>query len=305
MLQMVDQAHKQRFYFGPQAEIARKNTSNLRLSFEFFPPKNKKMHDQLWQAIEKLVPLSPHYVSVTYGAGGSTRSRTHKTVRDIITKTGLDVAAHLTCVGAQKSQIDAIAEQYWEDGVRHIVALRGDPAEGVGERYSPTPGGYPYASDLVAGLKKRHDFKISVAVYPERHPESADWRAELDNLKRKIDAGADQAITQFFFEPEYYARFRDRCADAGISIPLIPGLMPILNFQNLIPMAQACGATVPAYMRRLFDGLENDRKSHELISNSLVTELASILLGMGCEEIHLYTLNRSEFACAFARYLAA
>ena len=226
------------------------------VSFEFFPPKTEEMHRTLWASILRLAPLKPAYVSVTYGAGGSTRERTHATVVRILRETDLTPAAHLTCVAATCWEIDAVAKRYWDAGIRHIVALRGDPPGHLGGKpgaYQAHPGGYPFAVDLVKGLKRIADFDISVAAYPETHPEAKDPESDLDNLKRKVDAGASRAITQFFFDPAVFLRFRDRVRAAGISVPLIPGILPVTNFARVVQFAASCGTSVPRWMPELFE----------------------------------------------------
>ena len=273
------------------------------VSYEFFPPKNEKMEKTLWVSIQKLERLRPDFVSVTYGAGGSTRERTHRTVVRMAKETNLKPAAHLTCVESDKSEMDAIAKDYWENGVRHIVALRGDPTTGISDKYTPTANGYAYGSDLVAGLKSIADFEISVSAYPERHPESASWAAEIDNLKRKVDAGATRAITQFFFEPDTFMRFQDRVLDAGINIPIVPGLMLQPNFKGLKRMADMCGVTVPDWYCSLFDGLNDEVETRKLLTASLASELSAELLNRGVKHFHLYTLNRAELALVVSRVL--
>ena len=279
------------------------DTGNVRVSFEFFPPKTEKAETRLWDAIAKLEPLSPDFVSVTYGAGGSTRERTHRTVERMARETSFSPAAHLTCVEATRDEIDAIADDYWNAGVRHIVALRGDPSTGIGERYQPFAGGYAYASDLVAGLKRRHDFEVTVSAYPELHPESADWNAEIDNLKRKVDAGAQRAITQFFFSPDTFWRFHDKVLDAGIDIPIVPGLMLQPNFKGLARMSKLCGVAVPPWYAELFDGLDDDAVTRDLLTASLASELTAELYERGVRDFHLYTLNRAEIASSVSRIL--
>ena len=274
----------------------------VRVSFEFFPPKTDKMQEQLWTSIERLAPLNPHFVSVTYGAGGSTRERTHETVVRIQKEKGLQAAAHLTCVGADQEEVDAVAKHYWESGIRHIVALRGDPPEGE-SRYSPHPGGYAYASDLVSGLKKVADFEISVAAFPEPHPEAASAEADLDNLKRKIDAGASRAITQFFFDPDIYRRFRDRAVAAGITVPIVPGLMPATNFVQMSLFAEKAGASVPNWMHDIFDGLEDDVETRRLVAASIAAAQVRSLVSDGVSEFHFYTLNRADLTYAICHIL--
>ncbi|MDH3989023.1 MAG: methylenetetrahydrofolate reductase [Gammaproteobacteria bacterium] len=270
---------------------------SIDVSFEFFPPSTAAMEKTLWDSIEHLGVLNPRFVSVTYGADGSTRERTHAAVGRILNETDLTAAPHLTCVGASKAEIDEIAREYWDMGVRHIVALRGDPAKDA-KGYSPHPDGYAYASDLVAGLKKIADFEISVAAYPEVHPEAASAADDLDNLKRKLDAGASRAITQFFFDVERYFRFRDTCAQAGIESEVVPGILPITRFPQLQRFAEQCGATVPAWLRERFDGLEDDPETRRLIAASVVIEQVALLKKEGVEEFHFYTLNRHELTYA-------
>ena len=288
---------------GPVARTAGALTDDVHVSFEFFPPKSEKMEKSLWDSIHKLEVLEPDFVSVTYGAGGSTRERTHRTVTRMVTETNLNPAAHLTCVEAHKNEIDEIARDYWDNGVRHIVALRGDPPTGIGQAYTPFNGGYAYGSDLVAGLKKVADFEVSVSAYPERHPESTNWDTEIDNLKRKIDAGASRAITQFFFSPDVFIRFLDRTQDAGIEIPIVPGLMLQPNFKGLKRMSDMCGIDVPSWYADLFEGLEDDPQSRQLLTASLVTELTAELYDRGVRHFHLYTLNRAELALTVSRVL--
>lgn len=276
---------------------------NVRVSFEFFPPKTSKAEDRLWSAIEKLQPLRPDFVSVTYGAGGSTRERTHRTVERMAKETDFRPAAHLTCVDASKEAIDEIAREYWDAGVRHIVALRGDPSSGIGDAYQPHPDGYAYGSDLVAGLKEIADFEVSVSAYPELHPESANWQAELDNLKRKADAGATRAITQFFFSPDTFWRFQDKVLDAGIDIEVVPGLMLQPNIKGLIRMSSLCGVTVPGWYAEMFEDLDDDPVTRDMLTASLMSELTAELYDRGVRNYHLYTLNRAEIASAVARVL--
>ena len=272
------------------------------VSFEFFPPKSEKMEETLWQSIETLAPLGPRFVSVTYGAGGSTRERTHATVARIVRETDIPAAAHLTCVDATRDEIDAIARDYWAAGVRHIVALRGDPPRS-GEKYAGHPGGYANAAELVAGLKRIAPFEISVAAYPECHPDSAHAQADIDNLKAKIDAGANRAITQFFFSPEHFFRFRDAAAAAGIKAEIVPGIMPVSTFAATKRMADMCGTEVPMWMERLFDGLEDHAGARQLVAATLAAELCRKLYAGGVREFHFYTLNRAELAYAICHLL--
>ena len=275
---------------------------DIDVSFEFFPPKNEKMEEQLWDAVRTLEPLAPSFVSVTYGAGGSTRERTHATVARIQRETSLAAAAHLTCVEATKAEIDQVAEEYWAAGVRHIVALRGDPPA-AGAKFASHPGGYENAALLVAGLKRLHPFEISVAAYPECHPDSPDMTADIDNLKRKFDAGATRAITQFFHEPETFFRYRDEVAAAGIDAEIVPGIMPVTNFASVVRMSKMCGTEVPAWMARLFDGLEDHPASRQLIAATLAAELSRKLYAGGVKSLHFYTLNRAELAFAICHLL--
>ncbi|MBC9033160.1 methylenetetrahydrofolate reductase [NAD(P)H] [Sphingomonas sp. JC676] len=272
------------------------------VSFEFFPPKTEKMEETLWESIQTLSPLGPRFVSVTYGAGGTTRERTHNTVARIARETGIPAAAHLTCVEATKEEIDQVAEEYWAAGVRHIVALRGDPPR-VGEKFRSHPGGYENAAALVAGLQKLHPFEISVAAYPECHPDSPDATADLDNLKRKIDAGATRAITQFFFTPEAFFRFRDDAAAAGISAELVPGIMPVMNYASVVRMSGMCGTEVPAWMGRLFEGLDEHPAARQLVAATLAAELCRKLYAGGVRQFHFYTLNRAELSYAICHLL--
>jgi methylenetetrahydrofolate reductase (NADPH) len=272
------------------------------VSFEFFPPKTEKMAETLWRSVERLTPFKPTFVSVTYGAGGTTRERTHTTVRRIVEETPLEAAAHLTCVAATSAEIDEIANEYWAMGVRHIVALRGDMPE-PGQPYKPTAHGYAYASDLVRGLKKLHDFEISVAAYPETHPEAKDLAAEIDNLKRKFDAGANRAITQFFFETEDFLRYRDRMAAAKIDMPIIPGILPVTNFKSMVAFAGRCGATVPKWVAQRFDGLDDDLETRSGIAAAMAVEQCKQLEREGVNAFHFYTLNRAELTTAICRML--
>jgi methylenetetrahydrofolate reductase (NADPH) len=277
--------------------------ANLAVSFEFFPPKTEKMEQTLWQAVHKLAPLQPEFVSVTYGAGGTTRERTHATVCRLQKETGIQAAAHLTCVGATREEIDTIAKTYWDSGIRHIVALRGDPPTGVGTAYEPHPGGYAYAADLVAGLKRAADFEISVAAYPESHPQATSPADDLDNLKRKIDAGATRAITQFFFDVTAYLRFVERAAAAGITVPIVPGILPITNFTRAIEFAGSCGAAIPPWMADLFAGLDNDPETRQLVAATVAVEQCRQLHAEGIQNFHFYTLNRAELTVGICHML--
>jgi len=274
-----------------------KSSSKINVSFEFFPPNSAAMQKTLWSSIDHLRVLEPRFVSVTYGADGSTRERTHEAVTRIIDETELTAAPHLTCVGASRAEIDEIARQYWDIGVRHLVALRGDPP-GEDKHYVPHPEGYAYASDLVAGLKKVADFDISVAAFPEVHPEAEDARADLENLWRKFDAGASRAITQFFFDIGSYLRFRDQCAKFGIDSQIVPGILPITRFPQLTRFAEQCGASIPPWLTDRFDGLEDDAETRKLIAAAVAIEQVSLLRKEGVEEFHFYTLNRHELTYA-------
>ena len=273
------------------------------VSFEFFPPKTEKMEEQLWASVKRLAPLAPEFVSVTYGAGGSTRERTHTTVSRIVKETALRPAAHLTCVNATKAEVDEVARAYWAAGVRHIVALRGDPPEGVGTAYVPHPGGYQNAADLTAGLKKIANFEISVAGYPEKHPESKTQQLDIDNLKSKVDAGADRIITQFGFDNTHYLRFLERARAAGIWVPIIPGIVPIHNFRQVAGFAVRAGASVPAWMARRFEGLEDDPATTHLVAAAVATEQAMDLVDEGVKTFHFYSLNRADLVYAICHLL--
>lgn len=275
-----------------------------KLSFEFFPPNSDAMAARLWDSVLRLAPLNPAFVSVTYGAGGTTRGRTHETVTRIRRETDLVAAAHLTCIDATRDEVDGVARRYWESGVRHIVALRGDPAEGTAH-HTPHPGGYAYAADLVQGLKRIADFEISVAAYPETHPEAASAQADLDNLKRKIDAGAVRAITQYFFDVDVYFRFLDRVRGAGITIPIVPGIMPVSNFAQIVRFSATCGATVPAWLYDLFDGLEKDGETRKLVGATVAAEQCRLLQAQGIDAFHFYTLNRADLTYAISHVLGA
>lgn len=273
------------------------------LSFEFFPPRTEALEQQLWACITRLAPLLPRFVSVTYGAGGSTRERTHATVAQLARETDLLPAAHLTCVGATRQEVDQVARAYWEAGVRHIVALRGDAAPGTA--YAPHPGGYAYAADLVAGLRRVADFEISVAAYPETHPAAVSAEADLDNLKRKLDAGATRAITQYFFDTESYLRFLDHCLAAGITAPIVPGIMPIANFAQAAKFSAMCGTSVPGWLAKLFEGTEEDAELRRIVGAMVAAEQARTLQANGVDEFHIYTLNRPDLTYALAHILGA
>lgn len=274
------------------------------VSFEFFPPKTEEMEQKLWTSIRQLEPLGPSFVSVTYGAGGSTRERTHHTVKRILQETSLNPAAHLTCVAASRSEVDRVAKDYWDAGVRHIVALRGDPPHDTGSTgYVPHPEGYRYGCELVEGLRKIADFEISVPAFPEKHPESANFDADIDYLKRKIDAGATRAITQYFFDVEHYFRFIDKVNKAGISIPVVPGLLPVTNLEQVRKFSAMCGASVPRWLSDLFEGLANDPIRRNAVAVSVATEQARRLMESGVKHLHFYTLNRADLTTAICHML--
>jgi len=275
---------------------------DIDVSFEFFPPKTDKMADTLWESIKTLEPLHPRFVSVTYGAGGSTRERTHATVDRILKETGLTPAAHLTCVGASRDEIDSIARDYWELGVRNIVALRGDPPE-AGTKYQPHVEGYRDACELVAGLKKVAPFDISVAAYPEIHPDSSSRGFDLENLRRKVDAGADRAITQFFFSAECFFRFRDEAAAAGIDAEIVPGILPVSNVATTRRFAATCGASIPQWLDELFEGLDDLPSARQLIAATVAAEICGQLYAGGVRHFHFYTLNRAELSYAICHLL--
>jgi methylenetetrahydrofolate reductase (NADPH) len=274
----------------------------VQVSFEFFPPKDAAMEQTLWASIERLAPLHPRFVSVTYGADGSTRERTHKVITRVLRETSLTGAPHLTCIGASRDEIREIARRYWEEGVRNVVALRGDPPAGVAN-YIPHPGGYAYAADLVRGLKDVADFDISVAAFPETHPEAQSPGQDLANLKRKLDAGATRAITQFFFDTDRYLDFRDRCATARIDAVIVPGILPITRFPQMLRFAERCGASVPAWLIERFDGLDDDPETRKMIAASVAIEQVARLRREGVDEFHFYTLNRAELVYAICHAL--
>ena len=278
--------------------------NRIDVSFEFFPPKDEAMAKTLWESVERLAPLQPSFVWVTYGAGGSTRESTHATVKRILTETALTPAAHLTCVDATREEIDAIVRQYHDAGVRHIVALRGDSVDGAGARYTPSPGGYQNAADLVGGIKRAHpDFEVSVSAYPERHPDSPTLEADIDNLKAKVDAGATRAITQFFFENDLYFRYLDRVRARGIDIPIVPGLLPVQNFKAATNFAARAGASVPAWLGERFEGLDHDPATRKLIAAAVAAEQVIDLLDRGVTSFHFYTMNRADLVYAICHLL--
>jgi len=277
--------------------------SNLEVSFEFFPPKNEAMEETLWRSIERLKPLAPSFVSVTYGAGGSTRERTHATLSRILAETPLRPAAHLTCVAATKGEVDGVVGAYRAAGIRHIVALRGDPEGGVGTAYCPHPDGYANAADLVAAIAEAGDFEISVAAYPEKHPESPSVAADIDMLKRKVDAGADRAITQFFFENDTFERYVEKVRAAGIAIPIVPGIVPVHNFKQVAAFAARCGASVPAWLAARFDGLDEDPATRQLVAAAVAAEQVLDLVDRGIADFHFYTMNRADLVYAICHLL--
>ena len=271
------------------------------LSFEFFPPRTEALETQLWACIRRLEPLAPRFVSVTYGAGGSTQARTHATVARIVKETSLTPAAHLTCVGASRGEVDDVARQYWDAGIRHIVALRGDVPGG--EAYTPHPDGYAYAADLVAGLKRIADFEISVAAYPEVHPTATSPLADLDHLKRKLDAGATRAITNYFFDNTTFLRFLDLALAAGITAPIVPGIMPVSNYNQIVKFSQVSGVRVPDWLGRFFEGVEDDMETRRMIAAHVAAEQVRTLQANGIDEFHFYTLNRPDLTYAIAHIL--
>jgi methylenetetrahydrofolate reductase (NADPH) len=281
--------------FGPAGRI--------RVSFEFFPPKTAEMEATLWDAVGRLAPLQPNFVSVTYGAGGSTRERTHATVKRILEETALVPAAHLTCVAATKQEIDAVVRLYHEVGVRHIVALRGDPMGGVGERYAPHPEGYVDSAELVSGIKRAGDIEVSVSAYPEKHPDSPSVQADIDMLKKKVDAGATRAMTQFFFDNDLYFRYLDRVRARGIEIPIVPGILPVQNFKQTKNFAERCGASVPSWLAQRFAGLDEDAATRKLIAAAVAAEQVFDLVDRGVTDFHFYTMNRADLVYAICHLL--
>jgi len=281
--------------FGPAGRI--------RVSFEFFPPKTAEMEATLWDAVGRLAPLQPNFVSVTYGAGGSTRERTHATVKRILEETALVPAAHLTCVAATKQEIDAVVRLYHEVGVRHIVALRGDPMGGVGERYAPHPEGYVDSAELVSGIKRAGNIEVSVSAYPEKHPDSPSVQADIDMLKKKVDAGATRAMTQFFFDNDLYFRYLDRVRARGIEIPIVPGILPVQNFKQTKNFAERCGASVPSWLAQRFAGLDDDTATRKLIAAAVAAEQVFDLVDRGVTDFHFYTMNRADLVYAICHLL--
>jgi len=275
----------------------------LQVSFEFFPPKTPEMEHSLWQAIERLAPLEPNFVSVTYGAGGSTRERTHATVKRILDETALVPAAHLTCVDATRDEVDNVVRNYRDIGVKHIVALRGDPAGGAGAAYAPHPGGYQNAADLVAGIKRIGDFEVSVSAYPEKHPDSRHGNVDLDMLQAKVDACATRAITQFFFENDLYFQYVDRVRSRGIDIPIVPGIVPVQNFKQVKNFAERCGTFIPNWLAERFEGLDDDVATRKLVAAAIAAEQVFNLADRGVTDFHFYTMNRADLVYAICHML--
>jgi methylenetetrahydrofolate reductase (NADPH) len=288
---------------GPVARAGERGERGIRMSFEFFPPKTDAMEETLWESIRRLEPLAPEFVSVTYGAGGTTRERTHRTVKRILDETGLQPAAHLTCVGASRAEVDEVIREYWAAGVRHIVALRGDPPGGVGGAYVPREDGYKNATELTAAIRRIAPFEVLVGVYPEKHPESPSLDHDVDVLKAKVDAGATIAISQFFFDIDAFLRFHDKVRAAGITIPLVPGIMPVTNFKGLQKMSGACQTAVPSWLANLFEGLDEDPDTRRLIAGSVAAEMCAKLEEQGFTDFHFYTLNRADLVYAICRVL--
>lgn len=276
---------------------------HIQVSFEFFPPRSEEMEKALWEAVSRLAPLSPNFVSVTYGAGGSTRERTHATVKRILDETALTPAAHLTCVDATREEVDAVVRNYQAIGVRHIVSLRGDPSGGVGARYQPHPGGYRNAADLVSGIKRIADLEVSVSAYPEKHPDSPTVEADIDMLKAKVDAGASRAITQFFFENDLYFRYLDRVRARGVNIPVVPGILPVQNFKQAKNFAERCGTSIPLWLAERFDGLDEDIATRKLIAAAVAAEQVLDLVDRGVTDFHFYTMNRADLVYAICHLL--
>jgi methylenetetrahydrofolate reductase (NADPH) len=287
---------------GPVPAIAAPLPDDVKVSFEFFPPANPDAQAQFRETLARLEPLGPEFVSVTYGAGGTTQDRTLETVAEIRRTTSLEPAAHLTCVGKSRAEVDDVARRIWDAGINRIVAIRGDPPKGE-TRYQPHPDGYAYAADLVAGLKRLHDFKIAVAAYPEVHPEALSADADLDNLKRKVDAGAELAISQYFFDTEVFLRYLERVRAAGIAIPVIPGILPVTNFTQVARFSKMCGTSVPSWMAELFDGLDDDPETRRMVAASIAAEQCRLLHAGGVGRFHLYTLNHSTLGIAICRML--
>jgi len=282
---------------------SRQGTRPIKVSFEFFPPKTAEMEATLWSSIERLAPLKPCFVSVTYGAGGTTRERTHATVARLVRETPLRPAAHLTCVAATREQVDEVVRSYWDAGVRHVVALRGDPVGGLGTRYEPHPGGYERTCDLVAGIKRAGAFEVSVSAYPEKHPEASCLDADIDALKAKVECGADRAITQFFFDNDLYFRYLDRVRARGIEIPIVPGILPVQNVKQAANFAARAGASMPEWLAARFEGLDEDIETRKLIAAAVAAEQVIDLVDHGVSEFHFYTMNRADLVYAICHLL--
>ena len=282
----------------PRADIG----ADLRVSFEFFPPKNEEMEAALWRTVKRLEPLAPRFVSVTYGAGGSTRERTHAIVKRILAQTELTPAAHLTCVGASRAEVDEVARSYWASGIRHIVALRGDPPSDE-DKFVRHPDGYEYAAELVGGLRQVGDFEISVAAYPEIHPEALTADSDLDNLKRKVDAGATRAITQYFFDTDIFMNFLGRARAAGLVVPIVPGILPVTNFGQVVRFSKMSGASVPGWLADMFEGLDDDPETRKLVAATVAAEQCRRLYDIGIRDFHFYTLNRADLSYAICHIL--
>ena len=296
-------AERRRTALGPVARAADRPHHRLNVSFEFSPPKTPEAEENLWLAIRRLEPLAPSFVSVTYGAGGSTRERTHRTVKRIREETALQPAAHLTCVGASREEVDEVIRDYWAAGVRHIVALRGDPPGQIGGAYTPRPDGYNNATELTAAIRRVADFDVSVGLYPQVHPESGSIAHDIEVLKAKVDAGATRAITQFFFDVDGFLRFVEKARAAGVTIPILPGIMPVSNFKGLQKMAGPCGIELPAWLGSMFDGLDSDPETRRLLACSIAAETCAKLEEQGFTDFHFYTLNRADLVYALCRVL--
>ncbi len=288
-----------KFRFSRRPDIG----GRVRVSFEFFPPKNDEMEVRLWETVTRLAPLDPKFVSVTYGAGGSTRERTARTVKRILTETNLIPAAHMTCIDATRDEVDQVISEFAAMGVKRFVALRGDPAEGVGARYKPHPDGYANASELVSAMNAIGDFDISVSAYPEKHPESSDFATDIDMLKRKVDNGASRAITQFFFDNDLYEAYVERARRAGIYIPIVPGILPVHNFAQVANFSSRCGTLVPAWLAERFDGLHKDPHTHALVASAVAAEQVMDLMERGVDDFHFYTMNRADLAFAICHMI--
>jgi methylenetetrahydrofolate reductase (NADPH) len=285
------------------ARISRGDAPALRVSFEFFPPKTAEMEASLWDAVQRLAPLAPDFVSVTYGAGGTTRERTHATVERIVRETPLKPAAHLTCVGASRAEVNEVVRGYHAAGVRHIVALRGDPPGGLDQPYQAHPQGYQATADLITGIKAIGDFEVSVSAYPEKHPQSPNLLHDIEMLKRKVDAGADRAISQFFFDNAVFYRFRDLVAAAGLDIPIVPGIVPVQNFRQTANFARRAGATIPGWLAERFAGLENDAATRRLVAAAVCAEQVLDLIDHGVTDLHFYTMNKADLVFAICHLI--